>query len=380
MQSKRGLKMVKTSNNCIKAKLQKLQGIESYKLGESTEKLAKQLGILPNEIIKLNFNENLFLPKVALTDIIKQVAEQCDLRIYPQEEQNKLKESLSKHLKIPYDTIVVGNASDELIDRISRMFLEKGETAVSINPTFPIFKYCAKRQGANYLTIPLLKNLRLDVEKILKSFSPKTSLLYLCSPNNPTGTQFCKSEILPLINEFPGIVVLDEAYGEYANYSMVSKVDEFDNLIILRTFSKAFGLAALRLGYAVTNSTLAKTLSEKSPLPFPVSSFTLNMGKKLLETFSLVAKSVEELKKERGKLITQLNKVNGIRAFDSQANFVFFTVDKPYELVYQNLLSKGLLIKKLGKILHLDNCFRTTVGLPWMNERLIENLKKILSD
>jgi len=377
MQSKGGLKMAKISNNCIKEKLEKLQGIENYKLGESTEKIAERLGILPNDIVKLNFNENLFLSKKALIEIIKLVADECDLRLYPQEEQNKLKESLGSHLKIPYDTIVVGNASDELIDRISRLFLEKGETAVSVNPTFPVFKYCARRQGANYLTVPLLENFGLNVESILATFSTKTSLLYLCSPNNPTGNQFYKSEILTLINEFPGIVVLDEAYGEYANYSLVSKVSEFDNLIVLRTFSKAFGLAALRLGYAVTNSTLAKTLSEKSPLPFPVSSFTLNMGKKLLENFSLVEKSVNELKNEREKLINRLNKINGITAFDSQANFVFFAVDKPYELVYQNLLSKGLLIKKFGKILHLDNCLRTTVGLPWMNERLIENLKII---
>jgi histidinol-phosphate aminotransferase len=365
------------SNSCIKAKLEKLKKIDSYNIGESTEKLAKRLGISPNEIIKLNFNENLFLPKKALSDIIKLVADQCDIRIYPQEEQNKLKVSISSHLKIPYDTIVVGNASDELIDRISRLFLEKGETAVSFNPTFPIFKYCAKRQSANYLTIPLLENFKLNVEKMLASFSNKTSLLYLCSPNNPTGNQFHKADIETLIIEFPGVVVLDEAYGEYALYSLVSKVNEFDNLIVLRTFSKAFGLAALRLGYAVTNSTLAKTLSEKSPLPFPVSSFTLNMGKKLLENFSLVEKSVKELKKEREKLIKRLNEINGITAFNSQANFVLFVVDKPYELVYQELLSKGLLIKKLGKILHLDNCLRTTVGLPWMNERLVKNLKII---
>lgn len=372
--------MREISKNCINEKLKKLQNIESYKLGESTEQLAKRIGMLPSEIIKLNFNENLFLPKNALTRIIKEVADQCDLRIYPQEEQKNLKKSLSKHLKISYNSIVVGNASDELIDRISRLFLEKGETAVSFRPTFPIFKYCAKRQGANYLTIPLLETLRLDVEKILNSFSSKTSLLYLCSPNNPTGTQFYKSEIISLINKFPGIVVLDEAYGEYANYSMVSKVEDFDNLIVLRTFSKAYGLAALRLGYAVTNSILAKTLSEKSPLPFPVSSFTLNMGKKLVENFDLVTQSIEQLKKERGKLIIRLNSIKGIKAFDSQANFVFFSVDKPYELVYQKLLSKGLLVKNLGKVLHLDNCLRTTVGLPWMNDKLVKNLKKILSD
>jgi len=365
------------SNNCIKEKLKKLQEIESYTIGESTEKIAKRLGLLPNEIVKLNFNENLFLSKKKLTDIIKVVAKECDLRIYPQEEQNKLKQSISRQLKVPFDSIVIGNASDELIDRISRLFLEKGETAVSIAPTFPVFKYCAKRQGANYLTIPLLENFRLNIKQLLSSFSTKTSMLYLCSPNNPTGTQFNKEEIETLINKFPGIVVLDEAYAEYANYSLISKVNDFENLIILRTFSKAFGLAALRLGYAVTNSTLSNILIEKSPLPFPVSSFTLNMGKKLMENFNIVSQSVDELKREREKLIKKLNQINGIKAFNSQANFVFFAVNKPYEMVYQTLLNKGLLIKKIGKILHLDNCLRTTVGLPWMNEKLVENLKEI---
>ena len=369
-----------TNNNCVKAKIRKLQEMENYKLGDSVEKIADRLGILPNEVIKLNFNENLFLPKKALVKFIKQVAEVCDFRIYPQEEQNKLKESLSTYLKIPFETIVVGNASDELIDRISRMFLEKEEIALSVDPTFPIFKYCAMRQGASYKTISLLKNFKLDVETLRKSFSSKTSVLYLCSPNNPTGNQFCQKDILSLIQDFPGIVVLDEAYGEYADYSMVSQVSDFDNLIILRTFSKAFGLAALRLGYAVTNKKLAKILSEKAPLPFPVSSFTMNMGRKLLENFDLVAKSVVELKKERDNLIDKLNKITGISAYASQANFVFFNVDKPYELVYKTLLSKGLLIKKLGKILQLDNCLRTTVGLPWMNKRLLENLEKIMSD
>lgn len=370
--------MIKNSDECIKIKLEKLKEIESYNIGESTEKIAKRLGISPNEIIKLNFNENLFLPKKALADLVNVVAGKCDLRIYPQDEQNKLRECISYHFKIPYKNIVVGNASDELIDRISRMFLEKGETAVSVNPTFPIFRYCAKRQGAKYLSIPLLADFQLDVEEIRASFSNKTSLLYLASPNNPTGNQFIESEITTLINEFPGIVILDEAYGEYAPYSMISKVNNFSNLIILRTFSKAFGLAALRLGYAITNSTLAKTISEKSPLPFPVSSFTLNMGIKLLENFSLVEKSVKELKKEREKLKRSLNQISGIKAFDSQANFILFSVNKPYELVFESLLSKGLLIKKLGKILHLDNCLRTTVGLPWMNKRLIENLELII--
>jgi len=361
----------------LEKKLEKLQGLESYSLEKTNENIAKQLGISPTEIVKLNYNENLFMPKEKLVDVMREVAEECDLRIYPQEEESKLKEKISDYLKIPKDHIIVGNGSDELIDRIARLFLEKGDKAVSITPTFPVFRYCIKHQGAEYIEVPLLKDFGLNVKRLIDTFTPEAKLLYLCSPNNPTANQFKIGEIENLIEEFPGIVIVDEAYAEYADYSMVSLIDKYENLIILRTFSKAFGLAGLRLGYAVTNTALAKTLAEKTPLPFPVSVFTLNMGQKLLENLDIVKKAVEELKVERGTLTKKLNKINGIEAFDSKTNFVLFNTDKPYDDVYQNLLRQGILVKKFGKILHLDNCLRTTVGLPKMNAKLLEALKEI---
>ncbi len=358
-------------------RIAKLQAMESYSVGGSNETIARQLGISPAEIVKLNFNENLFMPREKLIELMKQVAEECDLRMYPQEEGNKLCRKLGEYVKTPPECIVVGNASDELIDRITRLFVEKGDLAVSVAPTFPIPKYGVKRQGGDYVAVPLLKDFELDVDALLDSFSSKTRLLYLCSPNNPTGNQFKMNEVETLAEAFPGIVILDEAYAEYADYSMVPLINEFENLIILRTFSKAFGLAALRLGYAVANPELAKVLTEKTPLPFPVSAFTLNMGRKLLENVEIMEKSVAELKGERGKLIKKLNEINGVEAFDSQANFVLFNTATPSDDVYQRLLKRGVLIKKLGKILHLDNCFRATVGLPQMNAKLLEALKEI---
>jgi histidinol-phosphate aminotransferase len=361
----------------LEKRLERLQGLESYHLERTNENIAKQLGISPSEIVKLNYNENLFIPKEKLVLLMREVAEECDLRIYPQEEENKLKEKISDYLKTPKDHVVVGNGSDELIDRIGRLFLEEGDKTVSVTPTFPVFRYCIKHQDAECIAVPLLKNFGLDVAQLLDNFTSETKLLYLCSPNNPTANQFRMNEIENLIEEFPGIVIVDEAYAEYADYSMVPLVDKYENLIILRTFSKAFGLAGLRLGYAVTNTTLAKILAEKTPLPFPVSVFTLNMGQKLLENLDIVKKAVEELKVERGTLTKKLNKINGIEAFDSKTNFVLFNTEKPYDDVYQNLLKKGILIKKFGKILHLNNCLRTTVGLPKMNAKLLEALKEI---
>jgi histidinol-phosphate aminotransferase len=225
--------------------------------------------------------------------------------------------------------------------------------------------------------VPLLSNLQLDVKGMLSKFSDKTRLLYLCSPNNPTSTQFKVEDVETLAKAFPGIVILDEAYGEFADYSLVPRIGEFENMIILRTFSKAFGLAALRLGYAVANPELAKILTEKTPLPYPVSGFTLRMGCKMLDNVDLMKESVRELKRERGKLIKALNEIDGVQAFDSQANFLLVNTQKPCDQVNEKLLKRGIMLKKWGKILQYENCFRVTVGLPEMNAKLIEALKQI---
>jgi len=187
-------------------------------------------------------------------------------------------------------------------------------------------------------------------------------------------------DIEDLAKAFPGIVILDEAYAEFADYSYVQRIKEFQNMIILRTFSKAFGLAALRLGYVVANPQLAKVISEKSPLPYPVSGFTLRMAGKMLDNINLMKQAANELVVEREKLIKALNKIEGVQAFDSQADFLLMNTKKPANEVNEKLLKQGIMLKKWGKILQYENCFRVTVGLPEMNKKLIEALKQIQSD
>jgi histidinol-phosphate aminotransferase len=361
----------------IKQKIDKLQAIDCYSGGATAETVAKQLGVTTKQIIKLDFNENLFMPRVKQAKLLKDLAEEIDLRLYPEDEEGKLREKLAVYMKVPKDFLVVGSASDELIDRIIRLFMEKGDTAVSFAPTFSIPRLCVKRQEGEYVAVPLQKNLQLDVKGMISKFSDKTRLLYLCSPNSPTGTQYKAEDIEKLASSFPGIVILDEAYGEFADYSFVPRIKEFENMIILRTFSKAFGLAALRLGYAVANPELAKILTEKTPLPYPVSGFTLRMGAKMLDNVDLMLESVRQSKSEREKLIKALNEIEGVQAFDSQANFVLMHTQKSFELVNQKLLWKGIMVKKWGKILQYENCFRVTVGLPEMNAKLVDALKEI---
>lgn len=363
----------------LSEKLAKITALESYTPEKTAESVVKQFGISPSKIVKLNFNENLYIPREKLVGLLKEVAEECDLRLYPQEEEERLRDAIGDYLKLPRVCIAVGNSSDEVMDRITRLFLERGDKAVTFAPTFSVFKYCVKYQGAGYLAVPLKKRFRIDVEAMCAAFTPETKLLYLCSPNNPTGNQLELREVEALVKAFPGIVMVDEAYGEYADYSVVPLIDKHENLVVLRTFSKAFGLAGLRLGYVVANPTLANAVN-KIPAPYAINAVTLTMGRKLLENIAMVKEAVYALKTERRKLKKSLNEIAGVEVFDSLTNFVLFNVSKPYEEVYLNLLEKGLIVKKLGKLLDYENCLRTTVGLPEMNTKLLNALREYLGD
>ncbi len=368
-----------TCKNWLDKKLSKLQSSESYNAEKTNETIAKEYDLSPNDIVKLNYNENLYIPREKVIPLLKEVAEECDFRIYPQEEENKLKQKIGEYLQVTPESVTLGNSSDEVMERVIRIFLEAGNTAVTFIPTFTIFKYCVQYQGAKFVTIPLKDDFSVDIDAMRKEFTPDSKLLYLCSPNNPTANQLKPREIEALIEEFPGIVLVDEAYAEYADYSVVQLINKYENLIVLRTFSKAFSLAGLRLGYAVANPRLAKAI-DKMPAPYPVNVVSLSMGSKMIENIGLMRESVTALKAERGRLINELNNIPGVEAFDSKANFVLFRTEKPYEMVYEAALRKGLVIKKLGKLINYENCLRTTVGLPEMNTKLLSALKEYMRE
>jgi histidinol-phosphate aminotransferase len=370
--------MNKSYSEWLEQKKLKLQNLSCYSAGVTPEGLAQQLGVNVSKIVKLNFNENLFVDRNRQTLLIKQLADEIDLRMYPEDEIPKLVEKLSHYLNVPSNCIVIGNAGDELLDRIIRLFIGKDDTAVSFAPSFVIPQLCVARQEGKYVTIPLRDDFQLNVPAMLKVFSEKTCLLYLCSPNNPTGNQMRSADIETLVKAFPGVVILDEAYVEFAVDSFVSRISEFPNMIILRTFSKAFGLAMLRLGYAIANPELADILIKKAPLPYPVSGFTLRMGVKMLENIDIMQTAVMALKAEREKLIEALNQIEGIQAFASQADFVLINTVLSADFVYERLLKCGVMLKKWGKLLQYENCFRVTVGLPESNAKLIEALKQIV--
>jgi histidinol-phosphate aminotransferase len=370
------LKLRIQSEEWIRRKLEEVQ-LSGYIFGDSVKSVEQRFCLERPQILKLDSNENFFIAKDKLAKLIVEAAEEFDPRLYPQEEEQELREKISAYVQVPADCITVGSGSDELMERITRLFLEKGEHALSISPTFSMYKHAVTLQRAEFIEVPLREDFSLDVNGLLAKVTPKTRVLFLCSPNNPTANQFKTDDVERLAEAFPGIVVVDEAYVEFAENSVVQLTLKFENLMVLRTFSKAFGLASLRLGYCVANTGIAETLSKKVGLPYPVNTIALRVGAKILENMSVVENAIKKMKAEREKLKKALNSIDGVKAFDSQTNFMLFQTDKSSTEVYQGLLKRGIIVKNLGRILKFNNCFRATVGLPEMNARLIEALKEI---
>ena len=363
----------------LKQTVKEAQNLSIYDVGETIEGLAGRLNKDPSEILKLNSNENFFVSKELLRNLLDEVNGEIDPRIYPRDEKTEFIEALSKYVKVPPDQIVTGTGSDQLIDLISRAFLKHGDLALIVTPTFSMYERCVGTLGAELVSVPLRRDFSLDIQNVLENGS-KAKLLFLCSPNNPTANQFKTETIHRLIAEFDGLVVVDEAYAEFAEKTIIPLVEKSENLVILRTFSKAFGIAGLRLGYAVSCHDLASTISQRFQMPYVTTLIALKMGVKLLERIDVFREAIAKLKAERETMIKRLNGMEGVNAFDSQTNFVLMELEKSSAEVYRTLLNRGIIVRDLGRILQLENCLRVTVAPPEMTDRFITEFRGVLNE
>jgi histidinol-phosphate aminotransferase len=363
-------------SNGLRDKLHQLEQVESYLMPESTPIEGEPEERSSAEIVKLDANENVFIPKEFLNALANEVAQELDPRFYSTREYWQLVRALSAHLGLAPDHIVLGSGGDQIIDFVAKTFLDEGAKAVSIAPTYSFYRLRAKLAGARWVEVPLKEDFSLDVGKLLEAAND-ARVIFLCSPNNPTGNQFAADQLKELLKTFDGIVFVDEAYAEFADETVARWVTQYENLMVLRTFSKAFGLAGLRLGYLLAHTTVARLFAEKIQYPYPISTFTLAMGLKLLARFEVLQLAIEQMKTERARLIRELAMIRGIRPFNSEANFILFQVEPPVDHVHDELMKEGLFVKKIGTVLGYENCLRTTVGTPEMNNRLLETLRRI---
>ena len=349
-----------------------------YKPGEPVEELAARLDLPIDRILKLNANENLFLPRFILQRVLAVAAAETDSRLYPGREEGVLAEKLANLHGASPDQIVLASGGDMIIDLVMSSVVKQGDTVLAVTPTFSMYPRTAKIKGLVYRTVRLDGRFMVDGERVLDE-AEGAGLIVLCNPNNPTSNQLPRGEVMKVVDGFEGFVLIDEAYAEYGEYSLIREAVERENLIVLRTFSKAYGLAGLRLGYGVTNAVLARTLAERYLMPFSVSSFVLRVGAKLLDERETVLDAIEEVKRERGVLVDFLNGLDGVEAFPSDTNFVLFTTNKPYEEVYDGLLEKGVIIRKIGSVPGYSDCLRVTVAPRDVASRFLGALGEVLA-
>ena len=298
---------------------------------------------------------------------------------YPDPLQKELKELIASLKGVRRKQIFLGNGSDEAIDLVFRTFCKPGvDNVVAIDPTYGMYQVCADVNDVEYRKVLLDANYHFTADKVMLSVDENTKAIFLCSPNNPTGNNLGRQEIEKLLETFEGLVVVDEAYIDFSDArSFLLDLDKYPNLIVLQTFSKAWGCAAIRLGMAFASEAIID-LFNKIKYPYNVNELTQRQAIELLKSPEKVKEWVEILLKERERVMSEFVKLNCCRrVFPSDANF-FLTKVKDAKLAYAYLVSQGIIVRNRTNIALCGDCLRITIGTPEENDKLLEALKNYI--
>ena len=333
-------------------------------------------------IAKLDLNENLLLPNGLMRRLLLRACQNLDTRLYPSPYGALAAEAISGFLGFDKSCIFVGNGEDDVLDSIARAFIGKGSKVVIVEPTFPVYANLVRMYGGRELLVNLRSDFSLDVDAVIEECGRGAVLLFICSPNNPTGNLFDSEDLEQIVRNFDGVVILDEAYGEFSKGSNLELTRDFDNLVVLKTFSKAFGMAGIRLGYFVSNRSIVNLMKRIAP-PFSVNAIAERLVKLVLDNWEYFNRYAEAIIKERNRLFSKLAKIKGVTPYPSQTNFILFKIarEQPSSLTVTEALGRrGVFVKDFGSNPLLKNCTRVTVGPRNMNDRFLNALEEVLGD
>lgn len=353
-----------------------IENLVPYPPGKPIDELKRELGI--KDIIKLASNENPIGPSpLAVQAVIDNVH---TLNRYPDGSGYHLKSKLSEKHGFPPEQIILGNGSNELIELIVRTFLSSEEQIIQAFPTFLVYEKIAKGAGAQVTSVPL-SNFKIDLEGILKAITPKTKIIFIDNPNNPTGSVLLKEEMISFLNKLPEdiIIVLDEAYMEFVSDEITARGLELFTvhplLVVLRTFSKLYGLAGLRIGYGFGPAKVIDYLNRVRQ-PFNANALAQAAAAAGLEDSVFVAKTLRVIKDGLHYLYKSLDEI-GLEYIPTQTNFLLIKMPSAGREVYDLMLKEGVIIRSMDSY-GLSHYIRINAGLPEENEKFINALKKIL--
>lgn len=297
---------------------------------------------------------------------------------YPDPQQNALKSVLANIKGIPTQNILLGNGSDEVLDLLFRAFCEPNvDNIITLPPTYGMYSVLANINAITIKPIQLTATFQPDVPKILETANAQSKILFLCSPNNPTGNSFTNVNIETLLNRFKGIVVIDEAYIDFSNQkSWIHRLEDYPNLIVTQTLSKAYGMAGIRLGICYASTQIISILNTIKP-PYNVNTLTQNKAIELLTDKDVAQQQINNILEQRDVLISALKTISFVsKIYISDANFILVKVDNATKR-YNQLIEKGIVIRNRTTQPGCENTLRLTVGTAQENKILIDTLKSI---
>lgn len=352
---------------------------DPYKPGLTIEQIQDQYGL--DTVIKLASNEN----PLGVSPIVQKTLARNAAKVfrYPENHSPRLTEAISRHVGVPKESILVGNGSDEIIDMLFRMKARPGRSnVICYEHSFSMYRMCAKLAGVEYREVKRGEEFELPLDKLAEAADENTAMVIVTSPDNPTGLAASVEDLSVLAGVLPKdcLLVVDEAYIDFVwppeSYTPVQAYDRFDNLVVLRTFSKAYGLAGLRVGYGILPPQLAALL-KNARIPFTVNLLAEDAAIEALEDDTFYNETLSVVMRGREYFTDELRKL-GCKVWPSQANFVMFEPTKPAQAVFKALLKKGIIVRPLASF-GLGKNIRVNVGRDDENEQFIRTLGEILN-
>lgn len=342
----------------------KVLELESYKAESNIQGIALDKNEIPWDLNK------------KVEEALMKKIKSMEFNRYPDSDCTDLKAAISKYTSIDTDSIGIGNGSDELISIVLQTFINPGDTIAVHNPTFSMYKIYGTICGARIWEYNQDSSFRIKLDEFIGCLQKeKPKIVFLCNPNNPTGSSLELSEIEQIVKELDSIVIVDEAYYEFSGVTASGLLSSYDNLIILRTFSKAFGLAGLRVGYMLACPSVISYI-DRVRSPFNVNAFAQAAAVEVLENIDIVAERIEIIKSERTRLAEMLTKLEGLRCYESCSNFILVRSSYVGE-IYKRLQEAGIHIRSYTNPQILD-CLRITIGSPEENNSLFEIIKEVM--
>lgn len=352
--------------------------ITPYVPGKGSEEVAKEYGL--TEIVKLASNENPLGPSRQAVEALQRSAK--DVFLYPDGASRALVDQLAEKLAVPRECLIIGNGSDEVIKLLAEAYLEPGDQVIYADPTFSEYAYATRLMGAEEVVVPLDANGVHDLEAMLRAVTPKTKLVFVCNPNNPTGTAVDHVSLERLLDALPSttLLVCDEAYVEYADApdfpDSIKWIREGRNVLTLRTFSKVYGLAGLRVGYGVAPASVMRNIWRVKE-PFNVNRLAQIAALAALADTDHLQQSQKLNRTERTRLSLRLTEL-GFVVTPSQANFVWVDIRRAARPIFEALLRRGVIVRcgdAFGQPQHL----RITVGTPTQNDEFLTELSSVIA-